>query len=156
MSLRLPAPALPTSPPGRPGTSPSSSSREPFPPDPGDTAHSSCAGPPGRARSPCKTQAHLGALSNPFHRAPLPRKACPPALFYQKGEIRGLEHRPWWIALNHPIFPTSDVVRLPWRRPCAGSTRPRRVLGKIIRGGALVTWSARPAGNPRSQAPKSL
>lgn len=87
---------------------------------------------------------------------PLLRKACPPALFYEEGEIRGLEHHPWWITLHQLIFPRSDIVRLLWKRPCAGPTRLQCILGKIIRRGALVTRSARPTGNPASHAPKSL
>lgn len=148
MSPRFPAPALSTSPPGRPGTSPSSSSQEPSPPDSGDMAHSSCAGPPGRARSPCKPQALLGLYQTPSME-PLCRGRLVPLLcFTKKGEICGFEHRPWWITLNHPIFPRSDIVHLPWRRPCAGSPRPQRILDKIIRRRALVTQNARPAGNP--------
>jgi len=81
------------------------------PPDSGDMAHSSCAEPWGRARSSCKAQAHLGALSTPFHGAPLPRKACPYALFYQTGEIRGLEHCLWRTTSNPFIFPRSDACR---------------------------------------------
>lgn len=104
-----------THPPGRLGTSPSSSSQELTPSHSGDMACSSCAGPPGRVSSPLYPSHISEHCQTLFTDSSAKEGISVPLLcFTKKEKCMAMSD----IPTDHPTFPRSHMVCLLWRRPC--------------------------------------